>query len=252
MVGIYKITNKENGKVYIGQSNNVERRILEHKKARTMTIDAYINVLGVDKFDFEVLEECLEKELDDKEQQYIAEYDSCKNGYNIQAGGCNNVQGESNGRARLTEEEVRFIRQCYAEHRSQKEIYETYFANKISKSAFQSVWQGKSWTNVMPEVLTPENKLYYTSTQNKTKAKLSPEEVLRYRKYYVNHTRAETLEKFIEDYGPDFLKPRTFEKILIGDVRDVSVYTEIPVYKKMSKRWELNGVPVSTSDESVT
>lgn len=252
MVGIYKITNKENGKVYIGQSNNVERRISEHQKARTMTIDAYINVLGVDKFDFEILEECPEEELDNKEQQYIAEYDSCKNGYNIQSGGFNNAQGENNGRARLTEADVRFLRRCYAEHRPQKEIYETYFADKISKNAFQTAWQGRSWTNIMPEVFTPENKLYYTSIQNKTKAKLSPEEVLCYRKYYVDHTRAETLEKFIEDYGPDFLKPRTFEKILTGDVRDISIYLDVPVYKKTLKRWELNGVPVSTSDGSVT
>lgn len=34
MIGIYKITNKNNGKVYIGQSNNVERRIAEHKRKR--------------------------------------------------------------------------------------------------------------------------------------------------------------------------------------------------------------------------
>lgn len=30
MIGIYKITNKSNGKVYIGQSDNCERRISEH------------------------------------------------------------------------------------------------------------------------------------------------------------------------------------------------------------------------------
>ena len=30
MVGIYKITNKLNNKVYIGQSNNLERRRREH------------------------------------------------------------------------------------------------------------------------------------------------------------------------------------------------------------------------------
>ena len=32
MVGIYKITNKLNGKVYIGQSNDIERRWAEHKR----------------------------------------------------------------------------------------------------------------------------------------------------------------------------------------------------------------------------
>ena len=31
MIGIYKITNKENGKCYVGQSNNIERRFSEHK-----------------------------------------------------------------------------------------------------------------------------------------------------------------------------------------------------------------------------
>lgn len=32
MQGIYKITNKDNGKVYIGQASNVKERISEHKK----------------------------------------------------------------------------------------------------------------------------------------------------------------------------------------------------------------------------
>lgn len=31
MIGIYKITNKIDGKVYIGQSDNLERRLSEHK-----------------------------------------------------------------------------------------------------------------------------------------------------------------------------------------------------------------------------
>ena len=31
MIGIYKITKKENGKSYIGQSNNIERRFAEHR-----------------------------------------------------------------------------------------------------------------------------------------------------------------------------------------------------------------------------
>ena len=31
MIGIYKITKIENGKSYIGQSNNIERRFKEHQ-----------------------------------------------------------------------------------------------------------------------------------------------------------------------------------------------------------------------------
>ena len=249
MIGIYKITNKENGKTYIGQSNNIERRISEHKKNRKLTIDDYINVLGVDCFDFEVLEECACEELDKKEQEYIQKYNSIEEGYNHQIGGYNNSQGEGNGRAKVTIEDVQFIRQCYNEHKSQKDIYETYFQNKVSKAQFQKIWQGYSWSYVMPEVFTEENKEFYKGAQNKTKKLLTDEEVLNYRKYYINHTREEVYLKFLEEKG-DILKKRTFEKILVGDVRKESQYNEIPVYKKKLGRWELKGEPVSTILES--
>ena len=63
MIGIYKITNKINGKVYIGQSNNIERRKREHfdwNKTSKQYIDIIIRDLGQENFSFEVLEECLE------------------------------------------------------------------------------------------------------------------------------------------------------------------------------------------------
>lgn len=245
MIGIYKITNKSNGKVYIGQSNNVERRLSEHKKKRTVTIDDYINVLGVENFDFEILEECDKEELDSKEQEYIKKYNSKENGYNIQKGRLNNSSGEGNGRAKLTETDVIFIREQYAAHASQKETYEKYFMDKVSKQQFQGVWQGKSWSYIMPEVYTPENKQYYISEKCKTQALLSKDEVLKYRKYYVDHTRDEVYNKFVQDRG-NILKKDTFRKILIGDVRENSIYLEVPVYKKSRKIWELNGKPVRT------
>lgn len=245
MVGIYKITNKENGKAYIGQSNDIERRLKEHQQTRLITFDDCINVLGKDNFDFEINEECSLEESDKKEREYIAQYDSAINGYNTQFGGYNNSQGEGNGRAVLTEKEVVFIRECYAKHEQPKYIFETYFQNKISKSQFQAVWQGRSWTYIMPEVYTEENKQFYVSEQVKNKSLLSKDEVLKYRTYYINHTRTETYDKLLEDRGP-VMKRRTFEKILTGDVRPESIYREVPIYKKQLKRWELNGEPVST------
>ena len=249
MIGIYKITNKNNGKVYIGQSDNIERRISEHKRKKNQTIDDYINILGVENFTFEIVEECALEDLDKKEQEYIDKYDSQKNGYNLQKGGFNNSQGEGNGRALLTEEEVIFIRICYNNHEQPSEIFEKYFKNKITKNQFQSVWQGRSWSTIMPEVFTEENKKYYSSEIMKQKVTLSKEEVIYYRKYYINHTRTETYNKFLQDKG-DILKKRTFEKILIGDVKNNSFYKDIPIYSKYRKRWELNGEPVSTISES--
>jgi group I intron endonuclease len=249
MIGIYKITNKKTGKVYIGQSDNVERRLSEHKQKRTQTIDNYINVLGVENFDFEILEECNLEDLELKEREYIKEYNSQIEGYNIQEGGFNNSQGEGNGRALLKEADIVFIRTAYKNHESQKEIFEKYFSGKITKNNFQSIWQGRTWVNIMPEVYTEENKKYYTSEQNRIKASLSKEEVLEYRKFYINHTREEVFQKMIKDKG-DILKRNTFFKILIGDVRDTSIYKEIPVYKKSKSCWELNGEAVSTIPES--
>lgn len=101
----------------------------------------------------------------------------------------------------------------------------------------------------MPEVYTEENKKYYISNQNKKRALLTKEEILEYRKYYINHTGEEVYKKFLREKGK-ILKKSTFLKILIGDVRNNSIYKEIPVYKKNKKYWELNGVPVSTISES--
>lgn len=139
MIGIYKITNKLNNKVYIGQSNNVLRRISEHKRHRRVNIDSYINVLGVDNFEFEILEECSKEELDAKEQQYIEQYNSIEDGYNLQQGGYNNSMGEGNGRARLTEDDIIKIRTAYDNHESPKNYYETNYKNKISLSQFQGI-----------------------------------------------------------------------------------------------------------------
>jgi hypothetical protein len=83
----------------------------------------------------------------------------------------------------------------------------------------------------MPEVYTEENKQFYVSEQVKNKSLLSKEEVLKYRTYYINHTRTEAYDKLLEDRGP-IMKRRTFEKILTGDVRPESIYREVPIYKK--------------------
>lgn len=254
MKGIYKITNKKNNKVYIGQASNLDVRISEHKQARYIPIDMWINMLGVENFEFEILEakdNYTPEELDAQEQNYIKMYDSRNpdKGYNKQLGGFNNSRGEGNGRAKLTEDDVRYIRNAYANKESCKDCYEL-FKEKISFSAFQGVWQGRSWAWVMPEVFTEENKKWYTSTQNKVKASLTKEEVLSYRKYYVDHTREEVYTKMEKEKGQDFLKRHSFFKILTGDVRPESIYNEIPVYKKTLKSWIIEGKPVSTIPET--
>lgn len=95
MIGIYKITNLKNGKVYIGQSRQTEKRFQQHKtKAKFLEKDRWYNQLyidmyslGVENFSFEIIEECTIEELNEKEEYWIKYYNSQEDGYNITSGG---------------------------------------------------------------------------------------------------------------------------------------------------------------------
>lgn len=111
--GIYKITNKVNGKVYIGQSVHIKQRWKNHKKDAFWEKGSEYNYplyramrkYGIENFSFEVLEQCQQSELNEKEIQYIAAYQSWgKNGYNQCEGGNSQAHNQ-----KLTETDVQKI-----------------------------------------------------------------------------------------------------------------------------------------------
>lgn len=89
--GIYKITNTVNGKFYIGSSKNIKRRWLEHKNQLQENrhandhLQRSWNKYGADCFCFEIIEECEEERLLEREQYYIDTTCCCDQtvGYNI-------------------------------------------------------------------------------------------------------------------------------------------------------------------------
>ena len=94
-VGVYKITNQSNGKVYIGQSVEVEDRIYKHKLSlkgnyhKNDHLQKAWNKYGEDSFKFELIKSCKVKYLDRLEKLYIRIYNSMnvKCGYNNETGG---------------------------------------------------------------------------------------------------------------------------------------------------------------------
>lgn len=91
---IYKITNKINGKVYIGKTMfSIQKRWQEHlkdsKKQRYEKRPLYnaINKYGEENFNVEQIEECEYNILNDRECFWIEYYGSFKNGYNATMGG---------------------------------------------------------------------------------------------------------------------------------------------------------------------
>lgn len=87
-VGIYKIENLINHKVYIGQSTRIERRFTEHRRGNSTIIDKAIKKYGAENFDYCIIEECGVEELDEREQFYISAFNSLiPNGYNVSSGG---------------------------------------------------------------------------------------------------------------------------------------------------------------------
>ena len=166
--GIYKITNKINNKVYIGKSTSIERRFSEHKSpyewGRLPNKPLYLAFIkyGLNNFIFEIIEECDEKSLNQREIYWIKQYNStdAEKGYNISAGGDGHSPNEDHPNHKLTEQDVRDIRIRYANLERRKEVEQMY-KDKIGPSGFKKIWQGITWSNIMPEVYTPENKAFH-------------------------------------------------------------------------------------------
>lgn len=89
MIGIYKITNKLNGKVYIGQSVDIDTRWRQHINTKDdALIHKSIQKYGAENFSFKILLECPIEMLNDWERDMIALYDCISpNGYNLTEGG---------------------------------------------------------------------------------------------------------------------------------------------------------------------
>lgn len=203
---IYKL-NYPNGKIYIGQTVDIKRRMYEHNNPNKATTPCDFAIIKYGKIEeVEILERVEDvTELDAKEQFYIAKYKSnCRDiGYNLTiGGGQKQLQGENSQRAKLTNDEVLGIRKRRANGEDKHEVYKDF--NAMSLSGFEKVWKGETYRGVGEEYLkvspqpTREEQISLrTRGERSPKAKLTESDVIAIRE---RHATGESQKSIQKDY----------------------------------------------------
>ena len=109
--GIYKLTHKDSGKIYIGQSKHLKRRLNEHrrceksddKKGSQSVVRRAIKKYSFDAFDFEIILYCQEGEYMNMIETKLIQFYDClvPKGYNVRDDG-NKVFMSEEGRKRVS------------------------------------------------------------------------------------------------------------------------------------------------------
>ena len=252
MIGIYKITNLINNKVYIGQSKNIEYRWKQHKnhpfninnKDYDKRLYQAIRKYGLENFSFEILEECQIQELNNKEIYWIKYYDSANidKGYNMTLGGQNSTP------IKLTYEQVdKIINLLKNSQISQQEIANQF---NISQSVVSEINNGKLW--IKDEIQYPIRKYQMNIEPRKNYCKKCGAIIYKKSKYCVNcnnyllrrieRPTREILKQQIRNLS--FLEIGRIYKVSDNAIRKWCDYYNLPRKKKdisnySDEEWEL-------------
>ena len=202
MTGIYKITNLINNKCYIGRSKNIQERWNEHCRESSLPQTIWdrnargeqtyfhkaLRKYGKEAFSFEIIEQCLEEELNEREIYWIAYYDSTdpEKGYNTTKGGdgyrCGG--GENAPGSKITQEECNLIKQKLKERLTAAEIIK--IVPNATIGIISSINNGNSWFD--------PNENYPISINNGHR-KWSDEEAMQIKYEYANGANISELAK---------------------------------------------------------
>jgi|APGre2960657373_1045057.scaffolds.fasta_scaffold46496_1 group I intron endonuclease len=113
VIGVYRIKNTVNGKLYIGSSVNCKRRIVQHKNAlrngrhHSRYLQREWNKSGEDTFAFDIIETCASEHVRAVEQVFIEYFESAnaQHGYNMcpVAGSCRGTKASDETRRKMSQ-----------------------------------------------------------------------------------------------------------------------------------------------------
>lgn len=231
--GIYKFTNKANGKIYIGQAANVDERLkrhfLNHNNSNLKDYNTYfyrsLRKYGWDNFEIETIENVEIERLNEREEYWVSYYDSFKQGYNGNRGGESVTErAEEHPMAKLTNEQVLQIKEVLLNTKElQEDICKRY---NVCQTIISQINLGKKWSSI-GDYSYPIRPMEGKKGEDNWKSIFTDEEVVKIRTRYT----LESGKKIYEDYK-DICSYTTLERVLIG-----KTFSHLPVYSKKTKQW---------------
>lgn len=208
--GVYKLT-FPNGKIYIGISNNIKRRMYEHNNDKHKFLspcDKAIQQFG--KFEeIEILEIIEDVKIREEREKYWIKYFNSTDpiiGYNISNGGEERPTGEQSTNSVFSNSEVLDIRKRRFLGERKCNVYKDY--SNHSFATFEHIWLGRGYSNVGAEYLIKPHTLSkqeYSSQANKgsnnNKAKLTEVDVKNIRNRFDNGEDWKSIHKDYQYVG---------------------------------------------------
>ena len=154
--GIYKITNTITGDFYIGSSKDIKRRWREHKwpskwnECPNNPMYQDMQKYGLDKFEFQVIEEVEAEKMKEKEQQFIETLKPTYNNYNANGFDVERYK-ESQKEYQKSEKYKKNKKEYYKAHKDefkkyQKEYYQKYKKTKKEYRSQLCFYNGETLT----------------------------------------------------------------------------------------------------------
>ena len=201
---VYKITNKINGKVYIGQTTSTFDNRYKgdlYKYTHNIHLKRAIGKYGIDNFSIEKEFKLAysKEELDNLEKEYIIKFDCINNGYNLREGGANGKFSE-----------------------------QSKMKMSLSRKGEKSCWYGKHHSeetkSLLSEMNTGENHPFYGkhhSDESREKIRLS---TLGEKNHFYGKTHTEETKRLLsEKHKGKTIPEETRKKMSLSSARKKSV-----------------------------